>query len=177
MEELKVGEKVMAIDQNGRTVLSEVTMFLHKNTNTTSEHHLKLSTENGKTVTLTQLHLIWVATDEQYIFAKDVQVGQLIAVYDACQDHLRRSRVTRIEELPKRGMYAPLTAVGTLLVNDVHVSCYASFQSHRVSHAVVWMWGKLSAHFDWLNNEQRDESGILWFPRYLLSFATALRIV
>jgi len=35
------------------------------------------------------------------------------------------------------GVVAPMTSTGTIVVDDVVTSCYASFASHRLAHAVM----------------------------------------
>ena len=78
MEDLKIGDKVLTTDENGRIVVSDIVMFLHRNINSTSVQHLKLTVGIGKTITLTPLHLIQVAANNEYVFARDVRVGDQV---------------------------------------------------------------------------------------------------
>ena len=47
---------------------------------------------------------------------------------------MRSSRVTSIEVTLERGVYAPLTAEGNLVVDDVLASCYAVVDSQAIAH-------------------------------------------
>jgi len=69
------------------------------------------------------------------VFAEDIRVGD--ALLDVAA-HLP-DPVVAIETLvTHNGLYAPLTRSGRLVVDGVLVSCYGTYVSHAVAHAVLW---------------------------------------
>ncbi|BAM79404.1 similar to hedgehog protein [Cyanidioschyzon merolae strain 10D] len=69
------------------------------------------------------------------VFAEDIRVGD--ALLDVAA-HLP-DPVVAIETLvTHNGLYAPLTRSGRLAVDGVLVSCYGTYASHAVAHAVLW---------------------------------------
>jgi len=44
--------------------------------------------------------------------------------------------VARLDESVEKGVYAPLTVEGTVIVNNMVASCYANYNSHQVAHLV-----------------------------------------
>lgn len=106
-------------------------------------------------------------------------------------------KVVSIQTRSIRGVYAPLTLEGTIVVDDVATSCYA-FVDHHLSHAVFsplrgyhviktlfrdWL-GSFVHYFDWLStiscffntkrNEtifQHRENGVHLYARFLYKFA------
>jgi hypothetical protein len=69
------------------------------------------------------------------VFAEDIRVGDaLLDVAAQLPDP-----VVAIETLvTHNGLYAPLTRSGRLVVDGVLVSCYGTYASHAVAHAVLW---------------------------------------
>ena len=43
-------------------------------------------------------------------------------------------KIENIDNIRKQGVYAPLTESGTIVVDDILASCYASFLNHSVAH-------------------------------------------
>ncbi|BAM80407.1 similar to hedgehog protein [Cyanidioschyzon merolae strain 10D] len=69
------------------------------------------------------------------VFAEEIRVGD--ALLDVAA-HLP-DPVVAIETLvTHNGLYAPLTRSGRLVVDGVLVSCYGTYASHAVAHAVLW---------------------------------------
>jgi N-acetylneuraminic acid mutarotase len=68
-------------------------------------------------------------------FAEDIRIGD--ALLDVASD--LPDPVVAIDTLVTRdGLYAPLTRSGRLVVDGILVSCYGTYPSHVVAHAVLW---------------------------------------
>ena len=84
--------------------------------------------------------------DFEFVFAKDVQVGDHVIVEDLPGlTSMTMKRVVSIGKETRYGAYAPLTEHGTLLVNGVHVSCYGNLNSHEIADYVfvpLKLWTK-----------------------------------
>lgn len=136
---MKVGEKVLTMRADGTPVYSEITMFMHQNENVHVTDYVKLVTDNGKSITLSSYHLIFLSKMEA-VFAKDVNANQSVFVYDQTTRAFHLNKISRVTPVSGKGMYAPLTNEGTIVVDDVLASCYALFPSHQISHAVFSLW-------------------------------------
>ncbi|KAK4287354.1 hypothetical protein Pmani_039569, partial [Petrolisthes manimaculis] len=66
------------------------------------------------------------------VFGRDVVVGDVIFGVNG-NDELERTQVLEITHHVTRGAYVPLTKEGTLIVDGIYVSCYASYR-HALAH-------------------------------------------
>ncbi|XP_044584452.1 sonic hedgehog protein A [Cotesia glomerata] len=146
LSDLKVGEKVAALDSRGNVVYSEVLAFMDRQP-MEKRQFIKLTTASGKHLTLTPAHLVPVqqSDKETVTFAARVKIGDRILVQDSVPSILSSS--SSAEELRLRwdsvieaklildsGVYAPLTSEGTVLIDDVVASCYAVVDSQTLAH-------------------------------------------
>ena len=129
---------MLAMSHDGRLEYSEVYMFLDVAPDERASF-VTITTDESS-VSVTPSHLIHVTnsagTPPQLAvptFASRVQAGQYV--------YLARENVTwsaaRVRSVSARsdvGMYAPLTKHGTVVVNDVLVSCYALVDSPTIAH-------------------------------------------
>jgi len=136
---VKVGEKVLTMRGNGTPVYSEIIMFMHQNEKVHITDYVNLITDTGKSITLSDYHLIFVSKTDT-VFAKDVHVNQSVFVYEPSTRTFHLNKISSVAHVAAKGMYAPLTNEGTIVVDDVYASCYALFPSHRISHAVFSLW-------------------------------------
>ena len=51
--------------------------------------------------------------------------------------HIQSTQVNSIDTVRKQGVYAPMTQCGTIVVDNVLASCYASYPSHTIAHAIM----------------------------------------
>jgi len=115
---------------------------------------LNLVTESGDSIDLTPDHLIHVANCEnnQYertVNAENVKIGTASHLLFATIDfyvfsfnfqgtclfvyngtHLNPSPVLKIATSRKTGVFAPITSSGSLLVNNISVSCFSVLDNH-----------------------------------------------
>merc|ERR1712048_949983 len=68
---------------------------------------------------ITHDHMIFIQDEANAVPASSLRVGDRLANGDI---------VSAIKKVTRRGVYAPLTTSGSLLVNDVPVSNYIAFQ-------------------------------------------------
>lgn len=139
MQDLRLGDRVLALDRSsGSMVYSEVIMFLDRNP-LDKRRFLRISTRGGKTVSLTPSHLVLRllgnGTDTEHVFAADVSEGDHVMVTRSSGVFVRDT-VSRVDSVfvDHGGVYAPLTRTGTLVVDDVLVSCYAVIDSQTIAH-------------------------------------------
>lgn len=104
---------------------------------------VRISTESGKSLTLTPAHLVPVE-GKSITFSARVKIGDRILIRDSSsadeisenevEDRLRYDRVIDAKLILEEGVFAPLTSEGTLIVDDVVASCYAIIDSQTIAH-------------------------------------------
>ncbi|KAL7858860.1 hypothetical protein AOLI_G00189620 [Acnodon oligacanthus] len=134
MSELRVGDRVLALDSHGELVFSEVILWLDRRPSA-EELYILLTTEDySEPLSLSADHVTFIAPSNRTaatfstmipVFAKDLQPGHLIHRYDPATGSLVARRVTNVQETKDLGAYAPLTVEGNLIVDGHLVSCYA----------------------------------------------------
>lgn len=138
MESLKVGDVVQVVSDK-EIHYEPVITFIHRQSEVTHEF-LEITTLNGKKILkITEDHLVFVEKGGQAaaIPARDVIIGDILYVIDD-QNVVKKDAVQNIRFVWEKGVYAPVTLSGTILVNDVHTSCYFDVLSHEWSH---WAMG------------------------------------
>lgn len=116
-------------------VYSEVLLFLDWDPFQRQEY-LKLELKSGRTLTITPTHL--VITETTIIYAKNLTINNTMLVYRNGKDF--QDSIVNITRVFRTGIYAPLTKLGTLIANDVVVSCYAVVNNHWLAH---WMYAPI----------------------------------
>ena len=128
IEQLQLGEEVLTI-QKGKLYMTTFLGWIHKEADH-MERFLKLKTESAQ-ITLSEKHVIFYKPKGRKTealtttFADLVEEGDLLEVVLDGKVHLER--VVDIEHETRIGIYSPLTAAGTILVDNVLASCYADF--------------------------------------------------
>ena len=128
IEDLQVGEEVQTIN-NGNVLMTTFVGWIHKEANLT-ERFVKLTTESAQ-ITLSEKHVIFRKPKRREgdtmttSFADLVEEGDLLEVI--LGGKVQWERVVNIDFEKRIGIYAPLTTAGTILVDNVLVSCYADF--------------------------------------------------
>ena len=183
--EIAIGDRVLSMDPNGRPVYSEVILFMDRNLEQV-ENFVQLHTEGGAVLTVTPAHLITVWRTErqalEFIFADRVEEQNFVLVHDASGE-LRPQRVLSVSRVQSRGVVAPLTREGTIVVNSVAASCYAVISSQSLAHWGLapmrlwctlqsWMPAKGQLHSAQVKSAPKDataqqQNGIHWYANAL----------
>uniref|UniRef100_A0A8W7NZE1 Hedgehog protein n=1 Tax=Anopheles atroparvus TaxID=41427 RepID=A0A8W7NZE1_ANOAO len=137
LNELRIGERVQAVDASGQTVFSEVLMFMDRDTHQRREF-VTIEAEGGALLQVTPAHLVMVwrreRSETRFVFADRVREGDHVLVQSGADGALEPRRVHRISAMLSEGVYAPLTREGTIVVDSVAASCYALIDSQTVAH-------------------------------------------
>ncbi|GBL90329.1 Desert hedgehog protein A [Araneus ventricosus] len=137
--DLEEGDEVASgFHEDGQIFYSQIVAFLHTDRDLQTVF-VRLETDSGNILFLTQTHLIfrWMNHSTEATFAFLVEEGDLIYTKSKT-DNFTLTFVTSATLVTMKGVYAPLTDSGTILVNGVWVSCYAEVASHDVAHAVLF---------------------------------------
>lgn len=201
MKDLRVGESVLALSNDGLLRPSEVLLFLDRNVTARTEY-VTLVTDTGKSITATPTHLVlrWEKPERSQIryanpvYAKRVRVNDTLLTVingDRGQLRLRAERVVAVSRTEKIGLYAPLTVDGTVVVDDVVASCYAVIDSQWLAHlaflpvralaavrtslySLVWRLGHPLHDAPSLSpviDAVQPADGIHWYPRMLYAIS------
>ncbi|XP_042892551.1 tiggy-winkle hedgehog protein-like [Penaeus japonicus] len=194
LDRLSVGDLVLAGDDNG-VVWSPVVAWLDRRPNVEAQY-LTLATSAGPQLTLSSSHVLLDAKGPQLTskFAGDVKVGDAVAALDggdimdpsspfpvseslSCDDlsendksrRILATNVTEVIPVIKKGAFVPLTKSGTIFVDGVLASCYASV-THDLAHAALSpvRWAP-----EWVVGGQREGtmpfvSLLKWVARWLV---------
>ena len=130
-----------------------------------------MTTVSGQQLSLTSSHLLPTEI-YGYVMAKNIRVGMNIFVMND-NGLLTTETISNVVDVVKQGYVAPLTQQGTLIVDNVAVSCYATINNHYVAHAALapmrWWYGLFGK-----TKGSNDIVGIHWFPKMLYDMTTFL---
>ena len=129
----------------------------------------------GNTILLSPQHLIFrkqnSTSSVSVIFASEIEPGDLVSNGSDSFDET----VIRVTMVTEKGVYAPLTLEGTMIVDGVLVSCYASWHSHDAAHLAMaplraWRW--FSNLMPWrLLESSPNQEGISSYALILMTLA------
>ena len=144
ISDVKVGDSVLAVDQNGKLIFSQVIMQLHQGPELTTEFQ-EIRTKTGRNLTLTPKHLIYKAennkpnldfdysTYSQPLFAMSIRKGDFVFVFDQSSGIVLDEVVSNDIKI-RKGIYSPLTSHGSIIVEDILASCYTELEDHSLLH-------------------------------------------
>ena len=182
LSDLQVGDLVLVTSEKSPHSLtySPVVTFLHKIreanakfTKITFTH----SQNNESAIILTPKHLIYASKSNNeryfdYVAANQVEKGDYLKYYDQLKNEFEYVQVKSIEliQLNKSGIYAPLTKTGTIIVNNIQVSCYSMVKSHYLTQKV----------FSFLNNFKNifniDSNFYVKYAKFLFNIVNNLNL-
>ncbi|KAG8432260.1 hypothetical protein GDO86_016775 [Hymenochirus boettgeri] len=143
VSQLRPGLRVLAMDSNGQATYSHFLNFLDHSPLEEYLFQVIETRDPQRKLLLTPSHLILVsdnfttpASDFHAAFASSVTTGQYVLVSGMLG--LMPAKVISVTTQIDYGAYAPLTQHGTLVVDDVVVSCFALVQKQRLAQLVYW---------------------------------------
>ena len=165
------------LNEKGKFTYSPVIAFLDRR-NDAELKYTTVETEDGTEITLARSHLIYKAnhgnssqlqkpTHTQPVYAPKVKVNDYIFTRLSEYNKPQPSKVVKVTNTKRAGTYAPLTLEGTIVVDNVLVSCYAVIDDHRLAHTTLAPLRLLYHSMPRLVREREGEMLLSWYPRLL----------
>ena len=147
MHDVRVGDRLLDADGAYSAVLTFLVYQQHR----PATNYLQIST-NESTLEMTPSHLILMrrqgdTNPPRYLQANRLRLGDHIFSLSSSNERMRE--IVMIHETKRNDAYAPLTESGTLVVDELIVSCYAQYEHHSLIHAFMFpfrMWHKIKSH-------------------------------
>ncbi|TMW48651.1 hypothetical protein DOY81_006281 [Sarcophaga bullata] len=173
MSDLVIGDQVLSMNAQGEAIFSEIILFMDRNLDLAQEF-VQLTTESGAKLIVTPAHLVMVWRKEKqlndYVFADRIEEGDQVFVYDQT-GHLRPQKVVDLKAVLRKGVVAPLTREGTIVVNSVAASCYAVVESQTLAHWSLMpmrVWSAIKERFSKTTASTSDlQNGVHWYAQTL----------
>lgn len=177
-------------------MFSEVILFLDYDP-LQKRQFLTIKLASGRTLTVTPTHLVLSGHSKNVrtVFAENIKIGDVLLVSDSNSNIIEDS-VIEIRGVIRTGIYAPLTEIGTVVVNEAVVSCYATVDSQSLADwaflplRLMWnieqsfmrLWQVLSKPLRVWSNEfstpvtsyRTVPVGVHWYARMLYTLADYL---
>jgi hypothetical protein len=147
VKHLEIGDEVLAYEQSKGIHVSRVSSDLH-NDKDTLVPILEIKTSTGRLIPLTPQHSLfareclsdgreWTAKS-----ARDIRVGDCLPRYYEGEKDVVEEAVVDIRVFEAKGIRQPVTETGTIVVDDIVVSCYDRVVSQQATHLVmlVYRW-------------------------------------
>lgn len=183
ISELKIGQKVLSMTSEGKLDFSEVITFLDRDEMQHGVFYKLFTVE--RTITLTDKHLIYTAYSNntaidsyQAVYADRVQIGQFVLIAEHLA--LKPSKIIDIKIIKQKGVYAPLTTQGTIIVDGVAASCYAVVNSINIAHSVfapvraLHSLSKYISVLSWTLSDNFPINGVHWYADILYNIGTLI---
>jgi len=158
MDEVRAGDQVLVMASDSKPVYEPVEWLYHRDPNAEADF-ITVTTKSQRTLRLSANHLIPIVpcsnielkkqgvthlADAQSYFARRLRVGNCIAAL--IDNEFVADQVINIVQERKRGIYSPITNQGTIIVNDVYVSCYSSVENHLAQKNRAFDFDQSSSH-------------------------------
>lgn len=178
MSNLSTGDRVLAVDRNGAPLYATVIGFLHRDVDRLVSF-LTLWTDDDQKLTITSDHLVYsvreadrTLTGSGPVFAGHVQPGEYLFKREGPREEDGRAvKVVRRSYDVMRGVFAPLTTEGTIVVDETVTSCYASLGSHWLAHVAMAPLRLANYVIGSRDEMSTPPSGVHWYATFLLRYA------
>lgn len=176
LKDLKEGDKVLAADESGNLVYSEVIMFVDRDRTKRRAFHVIETRNPLMRVVLTAAHLLFVVQNSTLteIFASDITLGQEVMILDKGGQRLRAVTVDRVYQEEHNGSFAPLTGHGTIIVDDILASCYAAVKDQKLAHIAFAPVRFVHKVAPFLFTRPAQDGGVHWYSDFLYQIGTRI---
>jgi hedgehog len=130
-------------------------------------------------------------------FAYKLTTNDSILIYDSKMNKSIIETIVSIRIGLVDAYSAPVTQLGTILVNDILISCYALIESHSLAHLVmspiriIYSFNKLyqnllptnnsssssSSYYGEIMRINKQSNGIHWYPELLYFITSKLNLI
>ena len=177
---LKYGDMVQTVDtRTNKIVYTKFITYLHRDDHALSEF-IQIKTNKNKAIKMTDKHLIAKMAGNQnieYVFAQNLNVNDVLVSYDDDAENVVYEEIIEIKKyVEEMGVYAPLTESGTLLVDNILVSCYANTNTQDWAHFAFKFYVHAKNVYEFLldnlsrrNDADRMQHGIHWYADFLIN--------
>jgi len=133
MSELVLGDSVSTIIEGGKKSFTKFLGWLDKGPDV--GYFLQVNSTNGKSLMLTGSHILFITSNGKQVptYAKDLKLTDKIVSWN--NGKIEETGIVSLNYVYSGGYRAPLTYEGTLLVDNIFCSCYASYD-HYLSQMV-----------------------------------------
>lgn len=156
-------------DQNVVQTFVSISTASNRSLSVTPNHLLTFVPCNRKLIELSELDDL---VNYESVFASKAKPGLCLAIRTSSQ-HFEPDLIISVSQEIKRGVFSPITTQGTIIVNDIQVSCYSSVESHFLQYGMhkfliqlrnMINWAK-KIIFPWHTNTlvQRDIPSVVLF--------------
>lgn len=174
LSSLQIGSQVRVIKEENQIGYSPIIAFLHREMDEEALYK-RVRTQNS-VIELSQRHLI-NQRNHGFVWAETLKKGDEILVLSSTHDNETQwEQIIEITDVHKQGLMAPLTEQGTIVVNNVHASCYALVKSHKVAHFALSPYRIYHRLFGALSETNSMATPILSYANALLHFFKNLPI-
>lgn len=141
VQHLEAGDEVLAYAEGKGVHMSRIVGELH-NDDDTLVKIVEIQTSNGRKIPVTPMHSLFARqclSDEKWSTkaAYEIRVGDCLPRYYPDGDVVEES-VTDIRVFDARGIRQPVTETGTIIVDDVVISCYDRVVNQDATHMALY---------------------------------------
>ena len=170
ISELKTGESVLTMNEDGSQVFSPVILQLQQFPDQITTFHV-IRTKMGHNLTLTPNHLIYTRNGNEStqhlsefssfraVFASSLRNGDYVLVNDDTKG-MTKDRVVSVSAVSLAGVYSPVTEQGNIIVENILASCYADFENHQLIHLAFAPFRWFHHGRKWFKSITEKEDGL-----------------
>ncbi|XP_035657690.1 sonic hedgehog protein A-like [Branchiostoma floridae] len=184
MRDVRPGDKVLSMDSGGHPVFSEVLTFMDRDSRGPWVYYTIHTDDRNITVTATPSHLVFVTESRDLSspriakFMSDARPGEFLLTPDSDGGGFRKVKIVSVTMREEKGAYAPLTVHGTVVVDNVAMSCYALIESQALAH---WVFAPFRLYYqltsslwDGPSHDQTLQEGVHWYPSFFYRYGISL---
>lgn len=136
---LNIGEDVLVLNKNNQLIYEPISGFIHlKRTGLFDFLLIEIKLDDHTTsLYISSNHLIFLANDTAVLAGRLRPKDRIKYLY---QNELIFAKIERISLTKEEGYYAPLTPSGTIIIDNVLVSNYATISNHHLAHTVMQIY-------------------------------------